>query len=256
MLDEMITAAQAGGKILRSYFGQTLETNRKTTAANFSTKADTESEAAILQHLTKAFPDWNILAEESGLIDNTSDHLFVVDPLDGTNNFTLGMPYFSVSIGLYEKETLTAGVVYNPILDQVFAAERGKGATMNGKPLAMSAKTDITDSTISYCCHYHTPPEEQHQVVRALESLGTQRILRSWSPALDLCLLAQGRIEAMLVAAEELYDFAGGKIIAREAGALECDLKGNPVKNDKETLFLLSNNRTTQGAIVDVVKNL
>jgi myo-inositol-1(or 4)-monophosphatase len=253
MLQDIITAAHAGGKILRSYFGHTLELQRKTTAANFSTKADHDSEKAILDCLTKAFPEYGILAEESGLIDKHSDYLFVVDPLDGTNNFTLGMPYFSVSIGLYEKNTLIAGVVYNPILDQTYAAQRGRGATFNGKPMRLSTQTDIVHSTVSYCCHYHTPHAEQQRIVDAITSLGVKRILRSWSPALDLCLLASGKIEAMLVAAEELYDFAGGKIIAREAGAIECDWKGEQVKDDKETVFLLANNPMIQGAILSVL---
>jgi len=124
----IIQAARAGGAVLLKYFGTSLATTRKTTAADFRTKADTESEAAILSILAAAFPAFNIISEEQGETDKKSDYSFFVDPMDGTNNFVLGIPNFTVSIGLMHKDEIVAGVVYHPLLDRVYHAQAGQGA--------------------------------------------------------------------------------------------------------------------------------
>lgn len=112
-IEPIIDAAQAGGKIIRNYFGKSIETVQKSTTADFQTLADLESEAEILKILIKAFPSYNIFSEETGAIDNGSDYQFIIDPMDGTHNFTMGIPNFTVSIGLMYKDTVIVGVVHS-----------------------------------------------------------------------------------------------------------------------------------------------
>jgi myo-inositol-1(or 4)-monophosphatase len=125
---EVIRAAKTGGEVVRKYFGKSLKLEGKTIPADFRTKADLESEKVIIKILSKSFPKYNIFSEEIGEIDKNSEYTFHVDPLDGTNNFALGIPYSSVSIGLTRGDEIIFGVVYNPMLDNLYYAEKGRGS--------------------------------------------------------------------------------------------------------------------------------
>lgn len=127
MLDikPVLQAAQAGGKVLKGYFGKNLEITQKTTVGDFRTQADLDSEKAVLDILGQAFPEYNLHGEESGLQDKGSEYTFFVDPLDGSNNFVLGIPYFSCSIRLMKGDQGIVGVVYNPMADQFFFCSSG-----------------------------------------------------------------------------------------------------------------------------------
>ena len=153
-LTSIITAAQAAGKVIRGYFGQTLEIEEKSTLSDFRTKADTESERAILQILTKEYPSFNIFSEEAGLIDKKSEHTFIIDPLDGSNNFVLGIPNFSVSIGLLKGERAVAGVIHIPTLNHTYYAQEGQGSFMGEIPLHVNDEPNIKKATVSYTAGY------------------------------------------------------------------------------------------------------
>lgn len=123
-INSVILAAQSGGKIIRKYFGKALDIEVKTTGSDFRTKADTDSERAIIKIITDTFPTFNILSEESGLIDKKSEYTFIIDPLDGSNNFVVGIPNFSVSIGLVWGDTIILGVIHHPILNHTYHAQK------------------------------------------------------------------------------------------------------------------------------------
>lgn len=176
-LPKIIDAAKAGGDVLQKYFGQVLTTETKSTAADLKTRADVESEQAILSKLHDAFPDWNVYAEESGKFDRNSAYTFVVDPLDGTSNFVMGVPAFCVSIGLMEHDTVVAGVIYNPILDQLYSAEIGKGAYLNGSAIRTNAIDKPSQATVSYTCGYQTEVAYSQRVVTRLRTVGFKRII-------------------------------------------------------------------------------
>jgi len=237
---DVIEAARAGGKVVRRYFGEALETEQKSNAGDLRTKADIESEWAILALLQEMYPTINIHAEESGRVDNHSDYTFVIDPLDGTNNFVLGIPDFAISIGLLEGDEAILGVIYNPILDQMYSAEKGKGAFLNGKKLRVNHEDDITNATVSYTCGYNTARKYSQKVVRQLRELGIKRLVDHWAPAYDYCLLASGRIEAVISKEGDLEDYVAAKIIVTEAGGKVTNLAGAPA-NGKEADFLATN---------------
>jgi myo-inositol-1(or 4)-monophosphatase len=238
---DIMKAAVAGGRVAAKYFGKALEIEGKSMPSDFRTKADMESEAAILKVLRRKFPDYNIFSEETGNIDKSSAYTFVIDPLDGTNNFVLGIPNFSTGIALMKHEEIIFSVAYNPLLKNIYYAEKGMGAFMNGKKITVNNESEIKNSTVSYVINYNTDKEHGWKVGVELEKMNVKRIMRNWSVILDFCLLATGKLEAIIVYGDiPLYDIATGKLIAKEAGAFITDYAGNKEK-DKNTTFLATN---------------
>lgn len=217
-IQDVISAIKAGGVVIKQYFGEVLQTEEKSNAGDLRTKADTESEQAIMAVLKRTFPSHNIYAEESGQVDNGSEYTFVVDPLDGTSNFVLGIPDFSISIGLLKGDEAVLGVIYNPILDRLYSAQEGKGAYLNGKQIHVNQEADTSRATVSYTCGYNTSREYSDEVKGKLRDLPVKRILETWAPAYDYCLLASGRLETVMSKEGDLEDYVAAKIIVTEAG--------------------------------------
>lgn len=253
-LSKMILAAESGGEELRKLFGKSLATTRKSTAADFFTVADLRSERRILNILKKNFPEYNILSEEKGYINNHSKFTFVVDPLDGTNNFVLGTPNFSAAIALFKGDKVIQAVVRQPILKETFSAELGMGANRNGRRLKVNKETQLSHTTVAYSARYSTSANRETDTIRALLKLGLKRVLTTWAPEMDFCLLAQGRIEALVSDRNELYDFAAGKLIAEEAGAHCTDYFGARLKNDRAPTFVAGGAANIQMAVARAVR--
>lgn len=252
-IEEVIKAARAGGDIVKRYFGEVLYTEEKSNAGDLRTKADTESEQAIIAALKQAFPDANIYAEESGQIDNKSEYTFVVDPLDGTSNFVLGVPDFAISIGLLKNDEAILGVIYNPVLDQIFSAEKGKGAFLNGKRIHVNQESSLTLATVSYTIGYNTSREYSEKVVGQLRDLRIKRIVDHWAPAYDYCLLASGRLEAVISKEGDLEDYVAAKVIVSEAGGKVTDFDDKPV-GGRAPDFLATNGSIIHGAIIALLR--
>jgi myo-inositol-1(or 4)-monophosphatase len=243
-IEDVIKAARAGGAIVKQYFGELLEAEQKTSPRDLRTKADIESEQAILAALQQSFPSVNIYAEETGRIDKQSEYTFVVDPLDGTSNFVLGIPDFAVSIGLLKGNEAILGVIYNPILDQIYSAEKGKGAYLNGNRIRVNNKADITHATVSYTCGYNTTTDYSLQLIGKLRELGIKRLIDNWAPAYDYCLLASGRIEVVISKEGDLEDYVAAKVIVSEAGGKITGFDNNSV-NGTDPDFIASNGTAT-----------
>lgn len=255
-LQIMIKAAKAGGKIVKNYFGKELLVTEKSTVYDYQTKADVESEQAIIKILTKNFPTYNILAEESGLIDNQSDFTFIVDPLDGSNNFVLGVPYFTVVIALQHRQTTIAGVIFHPMTHDCFYAGLGRGAYKNGQRLKVSGVKSVKRSTISYMGNYSVPRAKSGIRHSLIYRIGIKRLLAHWAPAADFCLLASGRTEGIFHEGTEVYDYLAGKLLAKEAGAKITDYQGRPEKSDANAYFVASNGGVIHKKLVSIAKKL
>ena len=240
-IESIIQAATSGGEVIKKYFGKALDIEEKSMAADFRTRADTESEKAILHILRKKFPEFNILSEESGFIDNKSEYTFIIDPLDGSNNFVLGIPDFSVSVGLIQGKKAILGVIHIPLLNHTYYAQEATGAYLHNKRLQVNKESDIKKSTVSYTCGYNNSQEYFESLGHKLHEIKVKRMLYFWSPAVEYCLLASGKLEAIINNKNEIYDYTAGKVIAREAGALITDFEGKPEKSDKGNTFLASN---------------
>lgn len=238
----MQSAARAGGRIIAGLFGKRISYRIKHNPSDYQTAADVGSERAILKILRAAFPSYNIHAEEKGIDHKGSVYGFIVDPLDGTNNFFMGVPNFSVSIALTKGRTVVAGVIYQPILDQMYWVVKGRGAFCNGKRLRVNRVGDPKRATVSFACDYTSTWESEISAFKKLTlGLDIKRYLINWSPAMDFCLVASGAMEAVMVYELPLYDFAAGKLMVREAGGKVLLKNGRPDNDDFNNKFLAGN---------------
>ncbi len=232
MQDELTTAiyaARAGGAIIHSLFGQNLAAREKR-SADLVTEADQAAEVTILAVLRAAHPDFGIISEECGALPGTagSEYTWVVDPLDGTNNFVAGIPQVGVSIALVRGKEAVLGVVYQPMVDVLWQARRGEGARRNGRPIAAAARQDnLGRATVAYVQGYLAGDALALATQRALYGR-VKRVLTNWAAALDWCLLAEGRIAAVVSLDSEWEDQVAGALIAQEAGARVTNLAGHP----------------------------
>jgi myo-inositol-1(or 4)-monophosphatase len=249
----IIKAAVIGGKIVKKHFGGVLNVTVKSNPSDLRTIADLESEAAIIKILSKKFPKYNIIGEESGEISKGSQYTFIIDPLDGTNNFVLGIPYFSTVIALMKGEETIFGVIYNPMLKKIYFAEKGQGAYLNNERISVNNESSIENSSVSIVVEYGDKGKLQENLAINLYKMNAKRVLTNWSVLLDFCLLASGKIEAILVATQiPLHDFVAGKLLAKEAGAVVTDLSGAEETRDVNNTFIISNGTKIHGEILNL----
>jgi myo-inositol-1(or 4)-monophosphatase len=250
---ELNTAIKESGKILMRYFGQQLQLSYKSTSADYRTQADVDTEKAIIGAIERIFPTYNIIAEECGEIQKDSAFTFIIDPLDGTNNFVLGIPAFTSSVALMRGKEIIYGVIHYPITGDIYYAMKGKGAFFNGVPITVNSQQSIQNVTISYYCNYVTSRQHVSSIKNKISKLEIRRCLDLWAPAFCYCGLASGRIEAIINDGIELYDFAAGKLIAAEAGAKITDFNGNVIADDTDDTFVVTNGTEIHSVLVDSV---
>lgn len=246
-------ALESAGSVLMDFFGKQLERTYKSNSADFRTQADVAAEEILIAAIERSFPQYNIVAEEHGEMGKGSPYTFVIDPLDGTNNFVLGIPAFVSNVALMKGEETVYGVVHHPVTGDTYHATRGEGAFLNGSPIRVNDEARKENSTVSYYCNYTTPKERVVQFKSTLLRLGFQRSLDLWAPGFCFCGLACGRLEAVINDGTELYDYAAGKLIAREAGARITDFHGNSGVEDANEIFLLSNGTSIHDFLVQEV---
>lgn len=219
-LELAIAWAKEVGKLHLSYFrGNKLDIHTKSNVYDVVTRADKESEAFLLREIGKNFPEHAVLGEESGEHAGTADYRWVVDPLDGTNNFSQGLPVFTVSIGLQYKEETLLGVVYAPYFDELYTAVKGKGAFLNSKPIHVSVKSDLEHSVLGTGFPYDkdiNPDNNASNLVAILPHL--RGIRRMGSAAYDLCCTAAGWLDGYWELALSPWDMCAGALIVEEAG--------------------------------------
>ena len=199
-------------------------------AADFVTEVDLAAEKEILYHLAKAYPDHAFLAEEGGRTGNPeSNHLWVIDPLDGTSNFMRGIPHYAVSIACLVDGRVEHGVVVDPVRREEFTASRGRGAQLNGHRLRVSGRSDLRDcllgTGVPFLGHQQDKLPEYSQSLAELagQCMG---IRRAGAAALDLAYVAAGRLDGFWEIGLEQWDIAAGVLLVREAGGLISDLEG------------------------------
>jgi len=191
------------------------------------TDADVAVEKFLQQALAEAYPEYGFWGEESGQSDNQTNR-WIVDPIDGTHSFSKGQYFWSISVALEIKGDLVAGSVFAPALDDLYLASKGNGATKNGKTISVSAETSLADSMIATgfaCLRSYLVENNLKRFCRIAEETTGQR--RFGSAAMDLCLVADGQVDAFWEQELNLYDVAAGALIAKEAGGTVTDFKGN-----------------------------
>jgi len=243
-LEVAVAAAKAGGEVLRNTIGTDLAISYKDARANLVTVADKRSQQVITEIIGGAFPGHAVIGEEGTTGDPKAEHVWYVDPLDGTTNYAHGLPYFCVSIAHAASGETTAGVVYDPYHDEMFAAARHKGATLNGGGLRVSGVTRLDRALIAAQAQSVDPAEIRayaRLVERLMHTCGGVRSLGS--PALTLCAIAAGRLEAYCEHAMDPWDIAAGQLILEEAGGTLTWFDGQPRRIADHAGVVASNGR-------------
>jgi myo-inositol-1(or 4)-monophosphatase len=231
MLDFAIRVAQDAGRLLRDRVGTKIEIGHKGDI-NIVTDVDLASERLIRDAIATYYPRHEILAEESGLAESNSDYRWIVDPLDGTTNFAHGYPIFCVSIALESKGEIILGVVYDPMRDELFAAERGGGAALNHRPIRVSRTGDLMQSLLSSGFPYDIKTSNLKNLDHwANFAMKAQALRRDGSAALDLCYVACGRFDGFWEWNLSAWDTAAGVLIVEEAGGRVTDFGGGQFSN-------------------------
>jgi myo-inositol-1(or 4)-monophosphatase len=241
----MSAIAREAGALLLQYFHEGIKIEYKGDA-DLVTAADRASEALIRERISKKFPSHDVLGEEQGLNDQGSDYRWYVDPLDGTTNFAHGYPVFCVSMALEHRSlehrsdaeaVRIAGVVYDPTRDELFTAEQGRGAHLNGKPISVSKASQLQECLLatgfpSHKRHKNPNIHFYHQI-----TLRSHGVRRAGSAALDLCNVASGRFDGFWEFNLNPWDTAAGVLIVEEAGGKVSRFDGSPFEIDsRETL--------------------
>jgi myo-inositol-1(or 4)-monophosphatase len=229
LLNVMVQAAMKAGRTLKRDFGEVerLQVSVKG-PGNFVCAADRRAEEILRQELTRARPGYGFLGEEGGLTEGPDKtHTWIVDPLDGTTNFLHGLPQFAIAIALQREDAIVAGLVYNPALDELFTAERGKGAFLNDRRLRVAARARLTDAVIACGLPHHGRgglAEFRREFAVVQERVAGLR--RFGAAALDLAYVAAGRFDAYWERNLSPWDIAAGLLLVREAGGFATDLDG------------------------------
>lgn len=240
--DIAIEAVRAGGKVLLDYYREGIYSTRLKEDTSLQTEADLAAEQTIIQHIRTAFPTHNIESEEQGLLSvSSSPYRWLIDPLDGTENFVLGLPYFSSTVTLCCQGQPQIAVVYNPVIDALYTAERNKGARLNGAPIHVSDTTRFTSCRVFLIPDFVTKRQPPMAYLRHSLHMQCRRVLDTWSPALDWCLVASGKADLIVAISGQPIMPDAGILLLREAGGCITDFKGKSFTGDNQRYLVGSN---------------
>lgn len=219
----LATAAEAAteaGSFLQYNIGKVKNIERKQgEETNLVTEIDKQSEIMIIRRIKQQYPDHDILGEEGGAQSSSSDYRWIIDPLDGTTNYTHGLPFFCVTIGVEYKGEIIAGATYDPMAGEMFTAEKGKGAFLNGQRIAVSTAATLIESLLVTGFPYNVKENPDNVVEHFVNFLPrAQGIRRLGSAALDLAYVACGRLDGYWEVFLNPWDKSAGILIVREAG--------------------------------------
>jgi myo-inositol-1(or 4)-monophosphatase len=238
-IDVACEAARKAGEVLKAHFREERQVRYKG-RANIVTDVDLKAENAILSLIQAEYPDHNIISEESDPINMGSDYTWILDPLDGTNNYSFGIPFFATVIAFTNSTGVIVSVIYDPLRDELFAAETGKGARLNGNVISVTKKTNVRDSLIGLDLGY--VDENGRRLLKFISNLWPKmyafRIMGS--AALGMAYASCGRLDLYFHALVYPWELAAGWLLVTEAGGVISDWEGHPVV-DGESSIIASN---------------
>ena len=242
MRETLLLAAETAGRILLEKFESGVTVAYKG-AIDLVTEADHAAEQAIVAIVRQQHPDHDILAEEGDYPRRGADHCWIVDPLDGTTNFAHGFPWFAVSIALEVRGAIVLGAVFNPHNRELFVAGRGQGATLNGRPLQVSATEQLERAFLAtgFAYDHKTTPDNNYGQFASFQR-AAQAVRRAGVASLDLACVAAGRFDGFWELQLKPWDVAAGVLLVEEAGGRVSDYAGAPMPLDRGQI-LASNGR-------------
>lgn len=253
-LETAISAAKEAGKIHIKHFNRNIKIKTKSSSFDLVTIADVEAEYTAVSLIKGVFPDHNIIAEENRYEKTGSEFTWFIDPLDGTSNFAYGLPIFCASVSLAEDGELLAGAVYDATRDELFCAEKNKGAFLNGEKISVSSVDRLTEALLITGFYYDRGPDMIENLEKIKQFLLTPIIglRRLGAAALDLCYVACGRASGYWEYKLSPWDFAAGKLIVEEAGGKVTGRNAEPVALDKS--YVVASNGKIHDAMLQILK--
>lgn len=216
------------GKILMNNFGRISDYEVKESQSSIVTKADIESEKRIIEIISEEFPDHNTLGEETGYQNRNSEFTWVIDPLDGTSNFAAGLPWFGVIICVLKNSIPVMAGCFLPVQNEIYFAEKGKGATRNDKKILVSAESELKNILAAYSLDFSDEPgKTEHETIVIGNLVKNIRNLRGTNCLIDFCYTADGKLGACINQTTKIWDIAGPGLIIEEAGGKVTDILGN-----------------------------
>jgi len=248
-LEAALSAAKEAGEVLRKGFGWQHSVRYKG-EVDLVTEVDEQAEQVIREILLGAFPAYGMLAEEGGALVGEEDARWIVDPLDGTTNFAHGLPIFAVSIALERAGEVVLGVIHDPIREEAYVAERGRGTTLNGEPIRVSDTDELIQALIATGFPYDRA--EMPEALELFERFAaiTRGMRRLGSTALDLCYVAAGRLDGYYERGIWAWDIAAGGLILEEAGGKVTDYRGDEL--NLEGREIVASNGTLHPAMTEL----
>ena len=252
MLNFAIRVAKDAGRLLRDRVGTRIDVDHKG-SINLVTDVDLASERLIREAISTYYPRHEVLGEEGGLSESGSEYRWVVDPLDGTTNYAHGYPIFCVSIALECKGEIVLGVVYDPMRDELFSAERGGGAALNNRPILISKTAELMQGLLSTGFPYDIKTSKLTNLDHwANFAMNAQALRRDGAAALDLCYVACGRFDGFWELNLSPWDTAAGALIVTEAGGRVTNFSGGPFSNYKPEV--VASNGLIHDRMLEVLK--
>lgn len=249
-----LEATRSAGRILKSSYGNVKEIDFKG-SIDIVTDVDKKAESEIIKIIKSDFPEHTILAEESGLSEKGSEVKWIIDPLDGTTNFLHGYKCFSVSVAVEIEGEVVVGAVFDPMADELFSAQKGKGAFLNSERISVSEVEILKHSLLCTGFYYNVEGKNFAENIEMFIafSKSSQAVRRDGSAALDLCYVACGRFDAFWEMDLKAWDIAAGSLILREAGGKLSDYSGNDFSIYKKEV--LAANEKIFSEMLEVLKS-
>lgn len=255
LLNVMIAAARKAARSLTRDFGEVenLQVSRKG-PSDFVSSADIKAENTLFEELSKVRPGYGFVMEERGVVEGTDKtNRWLVDPLDGTTNFLHGIPHFAISIALEREGVLIAGVIFNPVRDELFWAERGQGAYLNDRRLRVAGRADMRDALFACGTPFHGKAGHDVALAEIQRVIAkTAGVRRFGAAALDLAYVAAGRFDGYWERNLNVWDIAAGAVLVREAGGVVNEIDGGDFM---KTGAVVAANQPLIAALTQTVRN-
>ena len=256
-INVLVKACRKASKILIRDFGEVekLQVSLKG-PGDFVTIADKKVEKILIDDLQKARPNYSILSEEIGLIKNDEEFKWIIDPIDGTANFLHGIPHFGISIGLEHNKEIICGIIFDPIKDEMFTAEKGNGSYLNNQRMRVSARSKLKDCIIfTGGPSFKSSSKDRESSLNEYNKISSKimtPIRKMGSAALDMAYVAAGRCDGFWQRNLNYWDIAAGIILIKEAGGFVTDFKGDNKYLENKTI--LATNSKIGDQMIEVLK--
>ncbi|GIQ69598.1 inositol monophosphatase [Xylanibacillus composti] len=246
-------AIQQAGEWARDKFGRGIIVEEKDRFGDVVTEVDHQAEAILLEAVQRAFPDHQIHSEEAGHLGPKSDWLWLIDPLDGTNNYAIGLPVFAHSMTLLYRREPVLGVVYEPLVNRMYICQAGQGATCNGRPIQVRRAADLHRANIGWIQGHRVQQESRAVRLRQHIDMSCKRMLRLWAPTIQWCMLACGQLDGIVLYNSEGDDLYSGLLMVKEAGGVVVDFNGKPFTGMNSEPYLIACHPDNQQVMLQLV---